>query len=368
MSELHNHAETILQECLQSLAVGEAGPAELAALYPGLEAELQPSLEAAQWLFGQQGDFDLRPGYLVGGRQRLEAAIRQSSAQTLQHLWARFWSQVQSGLGRLRWARGTTLSLGLSMALLVVLLSGALMVSAAGSSLPGDGLYAVKNGLEQMQLATTLSPSQQARLHIRLSQLRAEEVRLLVTQRRLAWVPATLDRMESHLERAVSLIEGLVQQYPAQATTLSASLAQAIADNQTTFAVLAAQLPVESGAPLERALQITASEALAVQTMIDRSGLDEALGTVVPSPGLPLLVSSTQTPTIPPSLTWTALPSATLLPSSTPTPGVTASATATLPKPSLTPSPTTIQEKEELTPTPKPTKTPKVKPTKDKDD
>jgi hypothetical protein len=116
----------------------------------------------------------------------------------------------------------------LTMILVFGLLTATLGVaSASASSLPGDALYSVKIGLENVRLALTFSPERELRLISRFSEERTNEMAALTGKGRYqdlelaaAQYSRTLERMlslrEAHLSSgdmvAVSALDGILSQ------------------------------------------------------------------------------------------------------------------------------------------------------------
>lgn len=84
----------------------------------------------------------------------------------------------------------------------VIVLTGAVGTAAAsGNSLPGDGLYAVKRGLEQARLLLSFSPQGDLRLLGEYSDERLEEIEALLNAGRLEDLDQALDGFAEALDR-----------------------------------------------------------------------------------------------------------------------------------------------------------------------
>jgi hypothetical protein len=104
-------------------------------------------------------------------------------------------------------------SAALSLALLVLATWGTLTASA--DALPGDALYPVKRGAEQVRLALTLDAAARSELRHRLAETRWEEVRQVLRQRRQARVEFQGQLQE--VGDGVWLVDGLEVQVPSGA-------------------------------------------------------------------------------------------------------------------------------------------------------
>lgn len=98
-------------------------------------------------------------------------AVRVDVDAAARHLWVIHRLGQRLGARRAR-ARQTVLAGILSLALLSV--SG-VAVAASGSAVPGDTLYSVKRGVEQVHLMLTLGSADDARLHLEFARVRLEE-------------------------------------------------------------------------------------------------------------------------------------------------------------------------------------------------
>lgn len=98
-------------------------------------------------------------------------AVRVDVDAAARHLWVIHRLGQRRGARRAR-ARQAVLAGIVSLALLSV--SG-VAVAASGSAVPGDTLYPVKRGVEQVHLMLTLGAADDARLHLEFARLRLEE-------------------------------------------------------------------------------------------------------------------------------------------------------------------------------------------------
>ena len=157
--------DTVLDECVELVRNGEADIQACLARYPEHSEELRGFLETALAL---QEEGLPKPSHqaMDQGRDRLlKAVAERQQAQAPGPGFLGRWF----GTPALKWAGAMA---GLAALLLVV---GGLAL-ASGDSLPGDVLYPVKRGMEDVRLALTPSDAGKAGRHITLAENRAVEL------------------------------------------------------------------------------------------------------------------------------------------------------------------------------------------------
>jgi len=356
--------EEVLANCLDALDGGQ-GIAELLRRYPEHAEELKPLLEAAVWFGGQAAVLAPRPGFVAASRSRLEKQIAAPPTVT------GTWMQLFAGLGS-GWR------IALQAALVVVMLAclvigGSGIAYASQEALPGDPLYPVKLGLEQLELLVTLDPQADLRLHMEFSQLRIEEMQRLLALGRYDDMAIATANYRYHISQALALLRMLAAQYPAQAQALAQEVESALTAQALRLGALASIAPQEVQAEIEAAEQ--AAQDGAQQAHEIGEGASTPLPTDVT--GEEEEPQATETPTAPATATVASFaphtPTPTPVPSLTPTP--TQTRTPTPPTTTRTPTGTPLRTatvKPSLTPTPKPggtaaptaTRTPQPTPTR----
>ncbi|MBI4630293.1 MAG: hypothetical protein HY740_00960 [Chloroflexi bacterium] len=315
----------ILAESLEALDRGVALENVLAH-YPEQRAELEELLTAARTIQAAP-TVAASPLFKKSARARLlrKLSSRESKRFSLIDLFRPL-------------QRQGALSFALALALIVVITSGTVL--AANNSLPGDSLYGVKRGVEQMRAA--VSPNDPA-LHIEFANERLNEARALIKLGKLEGASQSLKDYENELKLA-----------RAQITTPQPTLEKQIEQQQTILQTVAPQIPTPTKTQEPTPLAATASPTAtkSEDKNSESSKTPEANKTVEPSktPEPSKTVESSKTPE----------PSKTIEPSKTPEPSKTIEPSRT-PQPSQTPKPS---ETKEPTETKKPDNTPK--PTKKK--
>jgi hypothetical protein len=158
----------ILDDCLTRIQSGESTPEDCLRMHPQDRSTLDPLLISAG---------DVRD-HLPVPEPRAEY-IAQSKARILNQLAA---SQRTIAAPRLAPTRPRRRILRPAFALaslalvLVLLASGVGVVNASAESLPGDVLYTVKRGFEEVRLALTLNSAADQQLLLEMADKRLEEI------------------------------------------------------------------------------------------------------------------------------------------------------------------------------------------------
>ena len=137
----------------------------------------------------------------------------------------------------------------------LILASAAITSSAAKNALPGDTLYGLKTGLEQAQLRLSATAAKQARIQLRLSELRLEEMAELLAEYRYSDIPDTAVAFQEHIDAALELTKQVSGEDASLAGELSAEINQALALYAVTLGSLLENLPADARASIESALQ-----------------------------------------------------------------------------------------------------------------
>lgn len=91
----------------------------------------------------------------------------------------------------------------------VIGVSGAATVAVSQDSVPGDGLYPVKELTENIRLATALNPENKASLQVALAAERVEEIKVMVETKGIdaQGLEVAQARLESHAAKAAEIVE-----------------------------------------------------------------------------------------------------------------------------------------------------------------
>jgi hypothetical protein len=154
--------EEILANCIEEIRGGKSTIEDCVKRYPHLGDELRSLLEIAA---------SLKPDEVTPSPQFKERAKlhlfdeAQPAPMKVPQQSPRKWYRTPSRI-----------LASVSIAMLILVVAGGSTVYAAQSSLPGDTLYPVKTGVENLQLAITTSPAVKANLYLKFTQRRIDEV------------------------------------------------------------------------------------------------------------------------------------------------------------------------------------------------
>ena len=124
---------------------------------------LRPELEGALWLISQRQEVEARPGFVIASRKRVMERIKtEARSQGAKHsLFGFAWPKQHV----FQWAAGAAI-------ILFLLLGTGGVVTISQSSLPGDGLYAVKRISENVSYTVTLNQVQRVQLSAQFAERR----------------------------------------------------------------------------------------------------------------------------------------------------------------------------------------------------
>jgi hypothetical protein len=164
--------EMILTECIKDIKSGRATLAECLNRYPSRRQELEPLLKLALNI-QEPPVIELDSTYKQAAKTRLLQQIRTARPEK-----SRSFTNIFSfGLTqRFAWAR---VAVFVVVALIVLSMLGGGTVYAAQSSLPGELLYPVKTGVEDVRIFFAGSSAAKAELNLQFAQTRLEEMNKL---------------------------------------------------------------------------------------------------------------------------------------------------------------------------------------------
>ena len=197
---MQNNFATVLDECVELVRKGEADIQACLARYPEYSEDLRGLLETAL-AFQDGGVPEPNHQAMDQGRERLLKAVEE-----------RRLAQARSPgfLGRLlgspalKWA-------GAMAGLAALLLVGGGVALASGESLPGDALYPVKRGMEDVRLVLTPSKAGKASFHIALAENRAVELAMVASTPRPERIEALSRDLSHNLTEAQRLVGTLTK-------------------------------------------------------------------------------------------------------------------------------------------------------------
>jgi hypothetical protein len=117
------------------------------------------------------------------------------------------------------------------------------LAAAAQAAGPGDQFYPLKTSLESVRLALALSPAQEAELSIQQAQARLLELTGLVLEGDLVSLAETAGAYELKVSRALTALEKVAGQDPAEAARLAQVLQSNVFDQASLLGLLFHSLP-----------------------------------------------------------------------------------------------------------------------------
>jgi len=167
--------EEILIQCIDDIKSGKATLQDCLGRYPDMRHELEPLLRVALSI---KEPTDTRPSDAFKVRARVNLMEHIHASQTKKKA-VRIPSQAGIRHG---WFIGWTRAVSIAVAvILVISAAGTGTAYAAQSSLPGDTLYSVKLGTEQLQRIITLDDAAEVELELKFASTRLDELEELTS-------------------------------------------------------------------------------------------------------------------------------------------------------------------------------------------
>jgi hypothetical protein len=233
--------EDILANCIDEILAEKNTLADCLARYPDLSNELRPLLEIAIGIQPERATPS--PEFKLRARNRLLEAMQPPAAHIERRRpgifgWLKPLAPVKS------------FPLVAAIVLFVLLAAGGTTAYASQGSLPDDTLYPVKTGVENLQLALTLSPEAKASLHLRLAQRRISEV---IAQSNLGRNISTsaLEAVAIQIDAAIGEIDSVL---PEDTKTLLSQLSELTLDQQLTLGQVLEAAPEATQPALNQAI------------------------------------------------------------------------------------------------------------------
>ena len=350
--------ETHLNICLEWIQSGQETLESALDRFADEAEGLRPLLEAAVWMQAHGDLFAPDQRRLRASKRRLVSRIKEEQAARASTNW-------QTRLASLFRRNTFAFQAAITIVLVLALAFGSFGVAQASQgTIPGDSLYGLKLTLEDAELTLSLSPLQDARLHIKFIGRRAVEIQSLVMENRLEFLNQAVARYQNQIDQALQSLKAAAQRLPAQSAQLASELQATLISQTPLFSILAETVPADFRADFTN-LQAVTDEGISASNAVISTpeGATQVAASATPTPN--------PSPTVPPNATATV--PATPTPESTAVPLALPSEDSSIqPSDTPTPSPTAITREEDdddgVVPTKKPTKTPKPtkppKPTK----
>jgi hypothetical protein len=188
--------EQILTNCIEDIRSGKATVDECLARYPEMRQELEPLLKTALSIKSPAA-YRLEAGYKQSARANLLRQIRPVKQQRRMSF-----ADIIS-LGIPRQLAGVRAAVATLAVMIVISMVGSGTAYASQSSVPGDILYPVKIGTENVRLLAAGDAKAKAQLNIRFASKRLEELSKIVN-RDEEDSKAVVQRYRRHLEAATT--------------------------------------------------------------------------------------------------------------------------------------------------------------------
>jgi hypothetical protein len=247
--------QSIVDDVLPGLLKQETTMEEVLAAYPEQAEQLRLHLKSALWISSQQARLDPNPGTLDRGRQRL---VRVLKANAPRNFWERFWRSRSP-------QRFAIQSLSLALLVLSVAFFLNTIFLASRLALPGDTLYPVKLGFEQIQLTLIIDPQEQARRQIDFTQQRTTEIVQLVLEDDYAHMPEAVNRLKIQIDRAVCDLDAARAEDAIQAVALAESMETMLRNEAFILTLLRDMKPTFAYVGLNQAIAVTINSLTAMQ-------------------------------------------------------------------------------------------------------
>jgi len=234
----------ILDRALQRMLEGRAAPEDTTLGTAGAVSEVRSLLETAtraRELFPGRSP---SPEYVAASAARLERRIKTSAPQT-----ARRESRAAGPIRR-GWLPSPVWIAAAVMT--VMCASGLSVTSASAGTLPGDTLYPVKQGVEEISLALSFSAAGDLALLADYADERLEEVEQLAATDREADLVRGLDNYDKTLDRVDDALDRLP---PDSASAQLEDVQARLARHSVTLLALRDRLPEQAQAALDRAIE-----------------------------------------------------------------------------------------------------------------
>ncbi len=168
---------------------------------PGWQAPLEEEVETARWIHDARPHFDPRPGFVGATRGNLLSKIKDEPQQ-------KGWQMKGREAPHWHFPRLVIVLCALG----AMLLAGKSLVMAADSAIPGEFLYPVKSGAENVRLALTRDPTRAAELRLRFAQDHLVAYAVLVSQGRDDLALKALRNYDRHMVGITQAIRSMTDQ------------------------------------------------------------------------------------------------------------------------------------------------------------
>jgi len=274
--------EDILAECIDDIRAGEANIEDCLARYPSLRERLEPLLELA---LGIRETPDVRPSsvFKVKARVQLMEHIHERQAVT-KWPWSRYNRQTKQITLR---RRSSMVSVIVAIVLVLSAVGGG-TAYASQWSLPGDALYSIKLGTEQVRMALPGDDAARAERALGFADRRVEEIVDLAAQGRVHDLGLAAEKYENALNMTMTRIQTASAARLAAGNVtgnVTARVAEATLKHLEVLLEVFEQVPEDAKPAIARAMERSVTGHYRAMEALEEAGVD-----VSQLPGIPARV------------------------------------------------------------------------------
>lgn len=193
--------EDILAECIEDVKAGRCSVEDCLGKCPSVSKQLEPLLRLALEI-REPPDVKPSPAFKVRARVQLMEQIHAMRGVT-KWRWFRYSGQRKPILYKRRF---NMVAIIVAIVLAVSALGGGTVYASQGS-LPGEVLYPVKLGTEQVRLVLATSDTSKAELYLTFANSRLEEMAALVEKEKPAKISIAVNGYEGAIAMAIEKME-----------------------------------------------------------------------------------------------------------------------------------------------------------------
>ena len=238
--------EDILVQCIDDIKAGRSSIEDCLSRYPSLREQLEPLLRIALEI-RKTPDAKPSPAFKIKARVWLMEQIHERQAVTKRAL-ARYNGQMKPIQYRRRFSMA-----GIIIAIVLALsAAGGGAVYASQGSLPGDALYQVKLGTEQVRMILPGDDVTRAELTLSFAERRMEEIVALAEAGRVQHMGLAVTKYDDAVKKVLARME-LVRDENSAAGNITTLVAEATARHLSVLDTVYDMVPDEAKPAITRA-------------------------------------------------------------------------------------------------------------------
>lgn len=238
----------IIENGLEAILSGTATLESVVGQYPQQAEVLRPELEGALWLVSQRQEVETRPGFVTASRKRVMERIKtEARSQGAKH-----------SLFGFAWPKQNAFQWVMTVVALMLLMTGAgSLLTVSQSSLPGDGLYAVKRISENVSYTVTLSEVDRVQLSAQFADRRLDEARALIDKGEYNTAEVSLQDYELGIAQTLILLKQVQtkENQPVGVEQLAVTVKEGLVTNTEQLAIIAKRVPANANGKVNVGVQ-----------------------------------------------------------------------------------------------------------------